>query len=293
MTQNNATNNSTYNSQVPAAARRPEPVATPSSPATSTAPIGNGPDFSTKPPVTQSGPTSGPVPLSDTFLGIYGGDSAPAYMPRPYSDVYVDTSSYGGVMNASNPYGPTWNVVRPMSEDDTTGSWGNLAPGTDNLEYGSQSWVTAVAKALDYRGTGPGLWAKAVAASQTAYENGQYISPLAFIQQWASGLDTSGSTRSSGGGGYGGGGGVGPQAPDSSSVRRAMDQVSMGLLGRTLSEKEFNKYYQSYVSEFSGNPDMDPQQNMIERVRQEKDYDEYQVAAKFSSALSGVLRGAI
>lgn len=95
----------------------------------------------------------------------------------------------------------------------------------------------------------------------------------------------------SGSGGGGGGGAAAQQPADPSSIRRAMDQVSTGLLGLTLSDKEFDKYYGTYTSDFSGNPDMDPTQHMIEAARTDDNYEEFQVATKFTGALSDVLKG--
>jgi hypothetical protein len=96
-----------------------------------------------------------------------------------------------------------------------------------------------------------------------------------------------------GGGGGGGGGRSAPQAPDATSIRRVMDATSNNLIGRTLSDKEFDKYYKQYVGEFNANPDMDTQQVLTERVRKEKDYQEASVAGKFSQALASVMKGAI
>lgn len=94
-------------------------------------------------------------------------------------------------------------------------------------------------------------------------------------------------------GGGGGGGRSAPQAPDATSIRRIMDATSNNLIGRTLSDKEFNKYYKQYVGEFNANPNIDTQQILTERVRKEKDYQEASVAGKFSQALASVMRGAI
>ncbi len=96
-----------------------------------------------------------------------------------------------------------------------------------------------------------------------------------------------------GGGGGGGGGRSAPQAPDATSIRRIMDSTSNNLIGRTLSDKEFDKYYKQYVGEFDANPDMDTQQVLTERVREEKDYQEASVAGKFSQAMASVMRGSI
>jgi len=92
----------------------------------------------------------------------------------------------------------------------------------------------------------------------------------------------------------GGGGGSGRSAPtpaDPTSIRRIMDVTSSALIGRTISENEFNKFYKQYTNEFGSNPDVDPNQLAKEYARTDEDYQEYQVASKFSKSMSRVLRG--
>ena len=97
-----------------------------------------------------------------------------------------------------------------------------------------------------------------------------------------------------GSGGSGGGGGrAAPKPADATSIRRVMDATSTNLVGRTLSDAEFDKYYKQYVDQFNANPDLDTQQVLTERIREEDDYQEMQVAAKFSEAMSGIMKGAI
>ena len=91
----------------------------------------------------------------------------------------------------------------------------------------------------------------------------------------------------------GSGGRAAPVAPDATQVRRIMDSTSKNLVGRTLSDAEFNQYYKSFTDQFNANPDLDAQQVLTERVREEEDYQEMQVASKFSKAMSQVMKGAI
>jgi hypothetical protein len=71
-----------------------------------------------------------------------------------------------------------------------------------------------------------------------------------------------------------------------------MDSLSADMVGRRLSDKEFKKYYNSYTKDFSKNPELDYQQDATEALRQNDEYQEYQVATKFAGALSSVLKGA-
>jgi hypothetical protein len=96
------------------------------------------------------------------------------------------------------------------------------------------------------------------------------------------------------GGGGGGGGGRTIVAPDPTQIRRIMDATSMSMVGRTLSDKEFNKYYDQYKKQYlSAEGNIDTQQILTERVRKEEDYQEASVANKFASAMSAVLKGSL
>jgi hypothetical protein len=94
------------------------------------------------------------------------------------------------------------------------------------------------------------------------------------------------------GGGRGGGRTI--TAPDDTQIRRIMDQTSMGLIGRTLNDKEFNKYYKEYKKEYLGaQGNIDTQQVLTERIREEDDYQEMSVAKKFGAAMANVLKGSL
>lgn len=96
----------------------------------------------------------------------------------------------------------------------------------------------------------------------------------------------------SAGGGGGGGGAAGPTPYDQSTVKRMMDSLSNDLIGKTLSDEEFKRYYSSYTGAFSGNPEVDLQQHGTEALQADEGYQEYQVAGKFAKAFEGILRGA-
>ena len=92
----------------------------------------------------------------------------------------------------------------------------------------------------------------------------------------------------------GGGGGRSITAPDDTQIRRIMDSTSMNMVGRTLSDDEFDKYYKQYKNEYlSADGNVDTQQLLTERVRKEEDYQEMSVAKKFGAAMSNVLRGSL
>jgi hypothetical protein len=75
-------------------------------------------------------------------------------------------------------------------------------------------------------------------------------------------------------------------------MKRMMDALSMDLLGRTLNDKEFKRYYGRYKGAFAGNPAVDPQQHGTEALQRNDDYQEYQVATKFATAMKSVIEGA-
>ena len=114
-----------------------------------------------------------------------------------------------------------------------------------------------------------------------------------YAEQYGVDVDKFLAEQAAGGGGGGGGGGAAaPEPADPTAMRRMMDALAEDKIGRTLSDKEFNRYYKSYAGDFRGNPRMDPQQHGIEALQGNEDYQEYQVAQKFADAFEGVIRGA-
>lgn len=215
------------------------------------------------------------------------GDTNAVWMPKWQDDIFVNTSSVQGVAGASDYNSATYNYT--TSKSNAIDEYGS---GVGYMESGMTAWMDSVAKAIHPMKNGKSLWKEAVAASDALWESHRVRkTPYQIVTEWAAEI----SPKRGGGDGSGGGGrgsGAVAMPADASAIRRAMDQVMTGLLGRTMSDKEFNQYYNSYKAEFSGNPDMDPTQHMIESVKQEDDYAEYTVATKFAGALDKVLRGA-
>lgn len=124
-------------------------------------------------------------------------------------------------------------------------------------------------------------------------ERGNPVTPVQLAMEFANKNGIKIGGMGPGGGGGGGGGAAGPKPIDEAGIRRAMDSVSTSLIGRTLSDKEFKQYYHSYTKDFGGNPGLDYQQHETEAIKKEEDYQEMQVAQKFSKAFDSVLKGAM
>lgn len=206
---------------------------------------------------------------------------------RP-QNIYVNTNTMAGVMGASDRTSTVYNQILPQSKLE--GAWFELSPG-------EQALYSTIAQSLGASNTGPGTLARFAAMSAKGVDEGVRRTPTQLAWEYAvnNGLvsddgsfvvaDTGTAQR------YG----SGPSAPpyiDASAARRAMDTVSSSLLGRTLSDKEFDKYYAGYQGRATENPRLDYQQDMTEAVRSEDGYQEYQVATKFATALKSVMRGA-
>lgn len=130
-------------------------------------------------------------------------------------------------------------------------------------------------------------------ALSISHYSAQGDGPIITVEEALRGMIDPDVLKKIGSGGGGGSGRAAPVAPDATQIRRIMDATSNNLVGRTLSDKEFNKYYKNYVDQFNANPDLDTQQVLTERVRKEEDYQEMQVASKFSQAMSSIMKGAI
>ena len=237
-------------------------------------------------PLTTAKPAAGgtvtPTPSTSTGKSI----DPMAYFPKLMSEVNVNTATPQGIMQASNPLGsPTWNKQAPQAE---------VLIRWDLLPYDQQQQIDRIAKAIDYRGTGRSMWERATRASSLTVAGGTPRTPYDLINQFAveAGVTADGGGGSGSGGGGGGGGAAAPVAADPSSMKRLMDQLSLDMLGRTLSDKEFKSYYGKYKGAFSGNPAIDAQQHGMEALQRNNDYQEFQVASKFATAMKSVMEGA-
>ena len=194
---------------------------------------------------------------------------------------------------------PVWNDRLPgMTPAYTPGSgldylhdWQakGVAEGAKmDLSPGDQGLLLSIAKSQGGRSIGP-VWQTFVDRSAMYAERGQRATPMELARQYA----IENGIQPGGGPGSSGSGSSGPKPIDELGIRRAMDSVSTNLIGRTLSDAEFKKYYSSYTRDFSGDPGLDYQQHEVEAIKKEDDYQEMQVAQKFSKAFDAVLKGAM
>ena len=248
-----------------------------------TCPAGTVPVNQTGSPAAGGGDAQVPAPER---RGPVGNSQGYAYMPRPWERVTVDTSNPRGVANASNYGSSTWN--EEVAAPDVVTEWEMLDPDI-------QDQVDAIAKSIDYRGTGRSLWERAVGASELSVRQGNPRTVWDFIRDRAAeaggGDDPRGTGPRGRGPGGGGGGGAVPMPAGRDAIKRAMDTMALDLIGRTLSEDEVDRYYSQYVKQFGKNPNMDMQASGIDALQSNVDYQEFQVAQKFASAFDSVLRG--
>lgn len=211
------------------------------------------------------------------------------WLPKWQDDIHVNTSSLQGIAGASNPNSGTYNYV--SSSSDAMAEYGS---GEGYMTQGMTNWIDQVAKAIHPLKTGKTLWEDAVAASKSLWTSHHVRkTPYQIVAEWAGDISPKSSGGGSGSSGYGSSG-LGTPTPGVDTVRQAMDQVSVGLIGRTLSDKEFARYYEHFKGDFaSSGGNMEIGQDAKEFVQKDEDYQEYQVATKFASALDSVLKGAL
>lgn len=240
---------------------------------------------------------SGWTPASTTPAAGAGGATTPAANTTPRR---VTVPSFTAVpMQAPNAQGWYSSPQRTYLSYDNQET---AEEGFGSLPANMKNYIDAVAKFDDYRRTGASLYAQAVRAITDSGYSGAILSPFQWIQNYGRGIgftnmdgtisDAAKSALSGGGGGGGGGGAAAPEALGADTMRRAMDALAGDLIGRTLSDKEFKRYYGAYRSDFAGNPALDTTQHGTEALQRNDDYQEYQVAAKFATAMESVIRGA-
>lgn len=244
-------------------------------------------------------------PTEEGGVGTVGagyGESGPVAGPNGYytfPNSYWDSPSRGKKRSTSGPeYGDYENVpmydpagLEPLESDrqdvHSDGAYRMLNPQQQELvRLASNSRGGYAVPASWYEGT----LDKALSIS---HYSGQGDGPIITVEEALRQMIDPDVLKNIGSGGSGRGGRAAPQAPDATSIRKIMDATSNNLVGRTLSDAEFDKYYKNYVDQFNANPDLDTQQVLTERVRKEEDYQEMQVASKFSKAMSSIMKGAI
>lgn len=205
-------------------------------------------------------------------------------VPKRWDQVWVNTTTPAGIMGASDVESTVWNARVDRNE----------VPAFFSLPANEQAMFNQAAKAIHPLKKGSTLYDELADEAYNLSGSGQYRSPQSLLFQMVQGgqINLSGSGGSGGrGGGGGGGGGVAPQPADQSIVRRSMDSLARDLIGRTLSDDEFGKYYGAYTSSFAANPAVDQQQHGIDALKREDDYQEYQVVSKFAQAMDAVIKG--
>jgi hypothetical protein len=202
-------------------------------------------------------------------------------MPGTYDVSNIQPGGYGLQDFISNP---STSSFAP-SQFQTKGYAGSQV---GMLPFEDQAMLLGIARASGGRSMGP-VWDMFVEQASAYGQAGKRVTPIELARQYAA---QAGISAVDGMGSSGGSGAPAPMAAGPDSIRRIMDSLSNDLLGRTLSDKEFQQYYGSYRSAFSGNPEVDMQQHGIEALQANDDYQEYQVASKFASAMDSVLRGA-
>lgn len=185
----------------------------------------------------------------------------------------------------------------PGSGVDYLNEWQSKTDAGDYMSFlpaRDQLLLMAITDQRGGRSMGP-TWEMFIGQSAAYGSRGQRVTPMELARQYAEkyGVDVDkwlAKQKDESGGG--GGGAAAPEPADPTAMKRMMDALAQDKLGRTLSDKEFNRYYKSYAGDFRGNPRMDPTQHGVEALQGNEDYQEYQVAQKFADAFDGVLRGA-
>lgn len=209
------------------------------------------------------------------------------YPTRPDQYVQIGDRVYGSSPRQDYSY-------YENADQMETQSWSSLPQAYKDV-------VTWYAEQMGHGKTATGLWNDALAATKQNTEEGHTTydkSPFGWITEYAGSLGIHTRTGGNGPGGNGSSGGssgsgaAAPVAAGADSMRRMMDSLANDLIGRTLSEKEFRQYYRAYKGDFGGNPALDEQQHGTNALKANDDYQEYQVAEKFATAMQSVLRGA-
>jgi hypothetical protein len=268
---------------IDAASRRPRPTPTP--PRAPTPPPNR--DGSRRGDAAVSGRTNPVNPQQP--LGANSGrqsqNTVGVLFPRPYSDVFVDTSSLQGVMNAMNPGSPTWVGGYFAGSPGRPGT----LPKYGSAQVQSYDWLFGII-AKDYYSTSTAKkWyeeqflQEALNVSRTegrmvnvvdlAYEyavnkgllndrgeltpQGEEAYRIYLGEKPSSSGGSGSRSYSSGGGGYGGGGGGGGGSvslTDPTSARGLLMQTMQGVLGRNPTEQEYSQFVKALGQAEMGAP---------------------------------------
>lgn len=151
---------------------------------------------------------------------------------------------------------PTW--VPANVADSRLFYAGGYYSGQAGRAYAAE--LEAWAKTISVNSSGNTLWEEAVKLSEFEADMGRVVPPYTFVEAWAAdGGGVRDLFQSSGGGsGYYGGGGGGSSTSinltNREDARAVIDQLAISMIGRTVDDKEFEKYYQVLTSAERANP---------------------------------------
>lgn len=207
------------------------------------------------------GGTAAAVSLGSYATSRNNTSDASEYVAMPNTQHYYSTADTYGSINPADPSYGMWNVG--LTKTDAVG-----ALGYDSIVSPAQrAWMKQVAEAIHPLKGAKSLWEEAVAAAQLSAQMGEYKTPFAILQDlYGSGAQAGagdGSSSSSyggyggyGGGGYssGGGGTTTVNLMNEEDARAVVNTLSTQMLGRTVSEKEFQGYYKGLLQMQRKNP---------------------------------------
>lgn len=190
---------------------------------------------------------------------------AGVYMPRTTDQIFVNTSSLQGIMNASNYGSPTYNT---LYEAGGAGRSSNVPTWSDSAVLPYHNLFEAIAKDYHPRSTGKKWFEQFTQdALKISRTEGRYVSPVDLAYEYAMSKGLVGPegsldipAPSSGGGSYGGGYGGG------SSTQRTIDltspqqargllmQTIQGVLGRNPTDTEYDEFVKILNETQTANP---------------------------------------
>lgn len=190
------------------------------------------------------------APSTGSSSSTAGRPATTVQVPKPFSNVFVDTSSPQGLAGASDYLSSTWQQDMTASQASSAmDAWG--AGDSDRLQ--TPQLLQAIATAAGHNKTPSGVWQDAVDAAKASVESGSPKSVAEILYGMADkyGITGGGGTPPPGGGGSGssgGSGGGGYSGPSLSysqtseaNLRDLADQIGMEMLGEGVSDEQFAK----------------------------------------------------
>ena len=214
--------------------------------------------------------------------GVYGqaaaygnASTAGGVVSMPNTAWYYSAADAYGI-NGQNPADPRSGIALGRDENGVMQyqpiwNWGvdSKAAGEDLFDEAAgitpyqKAIMREYAKSIHPSGTESGVWEDAVAASMSLSQRGIFKTPLSIVNEWLlewqdAGGGPGGSSGGGGGfgGGFGGGGGGGPQINlmNENDARAVVNSLASAMIGRTVSEKEFQGYYSDILKLQKENP---------------------------------------